>query len=218
MKTMKTIIATFIFQYAVLTAYSQSITSITVLPANPTAADFVKVEVNTLFSSGSCWLISSTQTQNGNVFDITGRYCAGMLTVMCSHTDTFNLGYLQTGTYAVGFHLNYQCDSVPNNTDNDSLFFTVTPSTGINELFNVHSIFISPNPFSMQTTLQTDNTFHNATLTVYNSFGQTVTEIKNIIGQTVVLSRDNFASGLYFLRLTENNKILAVEKIVITDK
>ena len=46
----------------------------------------------------------------------------------------------------------------------------------------------------------------------------TVKQIKNISGQTVVLSRDNLASGLYFVRLTENNKTLAVDKFVITDK
>jgi len=77
---------------------------------------------------------------------------------------------------------------------------------------------ISPNPFSSQTVLQINNYLNNATLTVYNSFGQTVKQIKNISGQTVVLSRDNLASGLYFIRLTENNKTLAVDKLVITDK
>ncbi len=90
---------------------------------------------------------------------------------------------------------------------------------GIEELFsNSKPIVIFPNPFSTQTVLQTDNLLHNATLTVYNSHGQTVKEIKNISGQTVTLFRDNLPSGLYFLRLTENNKLLAVDKLVITDK
>ena len=34
----------------------------------------------------------------------------------------------------------------------------------------------------------------------------------------IVLSRDNLASGLYFIRLIENNKTLAVDKLLITDK
>ena len=89
---------------------------------------------------------------------------------------------------------------------------------GISEANLVHDIKIFPNPFSAQTVLQTNNSFHNATLTVDNGFGQTVKEIKNINGRTVVLSRDNLASGLYFLRLTENNKLLAVDKLVISDK
>lgn len=74
-----------------------------------------------------------------------------------------------------------------------------------------------PNPFSSSTTLQSNNIFKSATLTVYNSFGQQVKQIKNISGQTVTLSRDNFPSGLYSVRLTEENKIIAEAKLVITD-
>ena len=77
---------------------------------------------------------------------------------------------------------------------------------------------VFPNPFSTQTVLRTDNLLHNATLTVDNCFGQTVAQIKNINGQTVTLHRDNLASGLYFVRLTEENKTIAVDKLVITDK
>ncbi|MBI3502270.1 MAG: T9SS type A sorting domain-containing protein [Bacteroidetes bacterium] len=82
---------------------------------------------------------------------------------------------------------------------------------------NNYFISVFPNPFSTQTVLQTDNLLHNATLTVDNCFGQTVVQIKNISGQTVVFSRDNLASGLYFVRLTENNKIFT-DKLIITDR
>jgi hypothetical protein len=40
--------------------------------------------------------------------------------------------------------------------------------------------------------------------------------VKNISGQTVSLSRDNLPSGVYFIRLTEEKKIIAVEKLIIT--
>ena len=86
------------------------------------------------------------------------------------------------------------------------------------EVKNDFSFSISPNPFSSQTVLQTAVFFHNATLAVYNCFGQTVKEIQNINGQTVTLFRDNLPSGLYFIRLTEENKIIAVDKLIITDK
>ena len=75
-----------------------------------------------------------------------------------------------------------------------------------------------PNPFSSQATLQTTNLFHNATLTVYNCLEQTVKEIKNINGQTITFNRDNLPSGLYFIRLTEENKTIAVDKLVIADR
>ncbi|MBI3501607.1 MAG: CotH kinase family protein [Bacteroidetes bacterium] len=90
-------------------------------------------------------------------------------------------------------------------------------TNGVNDLSGINiNIAIYPNPFSTQTTLQTNNPFHNATLTVDNCFGQTVKQIKNINGRTVVFSRDNLASGLYFVRLTEENKTIAVDKLVIT--
>ena len=82
---------------------------------------------------------------------------------------------------------------------------------------NSNQIRIFPNPFRTETTLQTDKNFKNATLTVYNLYGQEVKQIKNISGQTVTLTRDNLPSGLYFIRLTQDNKILATDKLVITD-
>ena len=81
-----------------------------------------------------------------------------------------------------------------------------------------NSISVFPNPFSTQTTLRSDNFCKNATLTVYNSFGQTVKEINNISGQAVILLRENLSSGLYFVRLTQDNKVIAAGKLVITDE
>ncbi|MBC7884492.1 MAG: T9SS type A sorting domain-containing protein [Saprospiraceae bacterium] len=89
--------------------------------------------------------------------------------------------------------------------------------TGTNSPEQKQSFKISPNPFNYQTTLQTDNLLINATLLVVNGFGQTVKQIENISGQTVTFFRDNLASGLYFVRLTEKNKFIAEDKLVIID-
>jgi hypothetical protein len=91
---------------------------------------------------------------------------------------------------------------------------------GLNENggeFSNTEINIYPNPFSLATTLQTDNLFKNATLTVYNSYLQQVKQIKNISGQTITLYRDNLPSGLYFVYLTQDNKTLKTKKLLITD-
>lgn len=89
--------------------------------------------------------------------------------------------------------------------------------TSINEFTPVNSLHIYPNPFSLKTIFQTSSILHNATLTLENCFGQMVVQIKNINGQTITFSRDNLPSGLYFIRLTEGNKIIATDKIIITD-
>lgn len=80
---------------------------------------------------------------------------------------------------------------------------------------NIFSIF--PNPFIYSATIQTIGNFKNSTLTIYNSYGQAVKQVNNISGRTVSLSRGNLPSGLYFIRLTEENKIIAVEKLIITN-
>jgi len=96
-------------------------------------------------------------------------------------------------------------------TANDN-FLPTNQINSSTEIFNLY-----PNPFSSLTTLQTDKLLANATLTVYNSFGQTVQQIKNISGQTVTLSRDNLPSGLYLVRLTQDNKVIAIDKLVVSD-
>jgi hypothetical protein len=112
---------------------------------------------------------------------------------------------------------------------NDSIGFALAGQTlyktnknsslGIFEFipFNNHNFVIYPNPFSTQTTLQTDKIFKDATLTIYNSFGNVVKQLKNISGQTVNLQRENLPSGLYFLRLAEGNDFFSEGKLLITD-
>jgi len=79
----------------------------------------------------------------------------------------------------------------------------------------IFSVF--PNPFISSATLQTVDNLKNATLTICNAYGQTVKQVKNIMGLTVPLSRDTLQSGIYFIRLEEENKIIAIKKIIIID-
>jgi Secretion system C-terminal sorting domain len=89
-------------------------------------------------------------------------------------------------------------------------------TNSVQELTNKFAVKLSPNPFSTQTTLLTDNIFHNATLTMVNYFGQIVKQIKNISGKTITLYRDNLPSGLYFIRMTQDNEVISADKLVIT--
>jgi len=79
------------------------------------------------------------------------------------------------------------------------------------------NISVFPNPFISSTTIKTISNLKNATLTIYNSFGKALKQIKNISGKTISLLRYNLPSGLYFIRLTEENKMIAVEKLIIID-
>lgn len=76
---------------------------------------------------------------------------------------------------------------------------------------------IFPNPFSVETNLSIKENLKNATLIVYNALGQKMKQINNISGETIILHRDNLPSGLYFLSLTQDNKVIITDKFVITD-
>jgi len=89
--------------------------------------------------------------------------------------------------------------------------------SGIKEISNGCNLSVYPNPFSLYATLHTKNPMKHATLTVYNSFGQLVRQLADISGHMATLSRGNLPGGLYFIRLAEGNKMIAIEKLVITD-
>jgi hypothetical protein len=90
-------------------------------------------------------------------------------------------------------------------------------SLSMKEHSNKNTFSIYPNPFSTSTTIQTTGLLKNATLTLYNYCGQTLNQVKNISGQAITLSRENLPSGLYFMRLKDENKNFAEEKLIITD-
>jgi len=79
------------------------------------------------------------------------------------------------------------------------------------------NITVFPNPFISSTTIKTISSLKNATLTIYNLYGKSLKQIKNISGKTVSLKRENLSSGLYFIRLIDENKTIGVEKLIITD-
>ena len=92
------------------------------------------------------------------------------------------------------------------------------PNTSIPDLEEANmNVIVFPNPFSTQTTLQTEKNLKDATLMVYNVYGQEVNRLINISGQTIIFSRDNLPSGIYFIRLSQDNKIIATDKLMITD-
>jgi hypothetical protein len=76
---------------------------------------------------------------------------------------------------------------------------------------------IFPNPFVSSTTIQTTGNLQNSTLTIYNTCGKTLKQVKNISGHNILIFRENLESGLYFIQLTEENKIIAVKKLSVVD-
>lgn len=80
-----------------------------------------------------------------------------------------------------------------------------------------NTVNVYPNPFSTKTTLHSENPLKSAILTVYNIYGQAVKTIENINGQSLTIYRDYLQKGMYFLQLTQENKIIATEKLIISN-
>ena len=106
---------------------------------------------------------------------------------------------------------------------NNQIVWTSSPGygcslTSISEhSANENQISITPNPFSLATTIQTNKNLINATLTIFDSFGKQVKQIKSLTGQKIILQRDNLPNGLYFIRLSQDSKIIETNKLIIID-
>jgi hypothetical protein len=222
---MKNIFAiTLFWLLAIGRLYSQTgccpyINGITIIPKSPTTNDTIKIVTTTTPNLGI--KISYNHSQQSDTFNLVGCFWEGMLTQPKTFLDTTNIGMLTAGNYYVNYIAYSSISSTSSSvidTNSMTSSFVVTATSGLENLnLDDNLLSIYPNPFSVQTVLQKENSFHNATLTLYNFFGQTVKEIKNISDQTVTLQRDNLPEGLYSVRLTENNKIIATKKIVIMD-
>lgn len=134
----------------------------------------------------------------------------------CVQNNTWNRGTM-TGTFDF-------CDQTGGNLDlntgsiGSGITYCAFPcGLGIEKLSESISFSVYPNPFSSQATLHTDYLMQDATLTIVNCYGQTVEQITNISGNTITLSRENLSNGLYFIRLTETDKTIATDRLVIAD-
>jgi Secretion system C-terminal sorting domain len=101
----------------------------------------------------------------------------------------------------------------------DLVFKTyVTTVLGVKTLdFDNTTTKLYPNPFSAATNLQINAPVTDATLTLFNVYGQQVQQIKNISEQNVVIHRDGLSNGVYLLQLTEADKLIGTEKLVLSN-
>jgi len=102
-----------------------------------------------------------------------------------------------------------------NNPECDHCFCTLYSE--IENIKENETLSVFPNPLIFQTTIQFDFYLQNATLTLYNSLGQQVRQIPNISGMTFNLKRESLPIGLYFLKLSQDNKTITTDKLIISN-
>lgn len=81
----------------------------------------------------------------------------------------------------------------------------------------INSISFSPNPFKSELQISSEIGFHNVSLKMFNSLGQMVKQVDNINGLSYIFHRDGLSNGLYFMQLSQENKIVAYKKIIVAD-
>lgn len=76
---------------------------------------------------------------------------------------------------------------------------------------------IYPNPFSHSTTIHSTFIMNDAFVEIFNIYGQRVSQIEGVTGQEYALFRDNLPTGQYVIKITQNNKLITTNKILIID-
>lgn len=105
---------------------------------------------------------------------------------------------------------------------NDQIAWTFSPGNGCSltsiyeNIVTENQILISPNPFSLSTTIQTSKKLNNATLTIFDTFGRQVKQIKSLSGEKIIIQRDNLPDGLYYIRISQDNKTIRTDKLIFT--
>ncbi|HET6990895.1 MAG TPA: SBBP repeat-containing protein, partial [Bacteroidia bacterium] len=102
----------------------------------------------------------------------------------------------------------------------DQMFIAKTSffPLGINSEEQSSIIFsISPNPFNSSTTIRFNSQLKNGEVELFNLYGQEIKSIKNISADKIEIERGDLSDGIYFIRLSEENKLIATEKVIIAD-
>jgi hypothetical protein len=91
-------------------------------------------------------------------------------------------------------------------------------TAGIAPPGNSNYFKISPNPFSSSTTLELLNQGQNGDLeyAVLNMYGQIVLSSK-LTGRQTEITRGNLPGGVYIIRLLNEKRVIATNKLIITD-
>lgn len=122
---------------------TQSIISLTTLPATPLSSSSISVIAAEIFPSSGCprtsWIVNATT----NTIQVFSYHSMGMLTAICNTMDTIPFGPLAAGSYTLIFYL--MNDQNAQVWDSDTMAFVVSATVGREEV-QKQKLSIYPNP------------------------------------------------------------------------
>lgn len=102
------------------------------------------------------------------------------------------------------------------NFNDTIIYFYQSNTLNTNQNIKDNSYSIYPNPTNGDFSIKNSNNFTNdITITVYDGIGKTIIKNQKIDTDFETISLKNFASGLYYVKISDkNNQLLHTEKII----
>lgn len=212
---------TLLFTCGILYTQAQFINQISISPSNPTTNDPIYFIADCYFGSGTCDQKTQLMSINGTEISASAMHCVGMLSYICSATDSFYLGLLPAGTYSLTFSLDAGYGTMPCSPGiiqgpMDSLTFTVQSATGLSEVA-LRSIQLSPNPTSGKATISIPETSVSGQIEIRNNTGALIKKWNSIKGEST-LDFSELSNGIYQLTYTNENGQRKSVNFIKTDK
>jgi hypothetical protein len=101
---------------------------------------------------------------------------------------------------------------------NDLFLATIGSTVSTAEGVSGDGLLLYPNPSTESINLEWNQDVSGMTLTLSNETGQVMMRVPNFSGKSIVLPRNNFPAGVYFLSIADENEIITTRKIVLLDK
>jgi hypothetical protein len=214
---MKQLTFTALFLFSFFISSAQWIDNISISPANPTVNDNVVFTADVSFPYGSCDIKTQTTSVNGNAIYLSALHCVGMLTFICSESDTFHLGQLPAGTYTVHFQLDMgslpdPCTPGINPGPNDSLVFTVTTTTGLTSPVQ-ESFSVFPNPGKEGFTINYSG--EASALVLRDASGRLVYSASEV-KPGMYFGMPDLRAGVYMIELINENQVVARQSWILS--
>jgi hypothetical protein len=86
--------------------------------------------------------------------------------------------------------------------------------TALNDRQNIQGFFLSPNPTNDETTLTLNQNLDKAVIQISDLNGKNLQQI-NVLGTKTVISLVDYAAGVYYIKLFENNCFISAQKVIV---
>ena len=114
--------------------------------------------------------------------------------------------------YSVTYNFTYKVITWSDYTHVPSMVTSVRSSGAASSELNIY-----PNPFNASAKIRFNKPVSNARLNIYDVYGQQVKIADHISGDEMNIDRNELPSGIYFVRLTQDDKMISTDKLIITD-